>query len=441
MTQPPTANNKPSVWSIAGPSIAVFMMSTLAGVAIIKIVSGLGTPEVAAVTAGQRINFVLVALLMGMGAATTALVSRAWGAGNKDDAIAATRQSLKVGLSVCALLSVAAISLAEPLTHFFQLDELSAPLAVSYVRLLSLFGVAQGVVMILSTACRAMGDAKTPLIIGSLANVISVLAAYGFAYGAWGLPNMGVNGAAIGWGLAFTLSSLCYLLLWMTNRLPLPFSYGGPAPKTSMNRFINICLPATVEQLIMQGAMLLFIGFVATYGTDAFVAYGVGLNLFAVTMVIGLGFSIATSALVGQSLGADDKQAAIDSVNHALRLSVSTMLVAGIFSGIFATQLASAMVDDPAVIKITAQFLLALAVMQPLLAIDFVLGGAMRGAGYTGFPLVAGLVAILGVRLPLAALVIELQLPVAWIFSVFIVDQSVKVALIYWRFRQKQWLR
>jgi putative MATE family efflux protein len=301
--------------------------------------------------------------------------------------------------------------------------------------------VAQGVVMILSTAFRATGDAKTPLIVSSLANIISVLAAYGFAYGAWGLPNMGVNGAAIGAGLALTLSSLCYLLLWMSNRLSLPYSYSCAAPTISMGRFLNICLPATVEQLIMQGGMLLFIGFVASYGTSTFVAFGIGFNFFSITMVIGLGFSIATSALVGQSQGAGDEQAVFDHIRQALSLSVSSMLVIGILSGLFATQLASIIIDNAEVIEIAAQFLLVLAVLQPLLAIEFVLAGAMRGAGYTGFPLVAGIATLLGVRLPLGALVIELQLPVPWLFSVFIVDQAVKVALIYWRFRQKSWLR
>jgi len=443
MTQPDTHTDfrRPSVWSIAAPSIAMFMISTLAGVVLIRIAAGLGTPAVAAVTAGQRVNFIILALLMGMGAATTALVSRAWGAKNSDAAVDATRQSLKVGLTVCALLSITAISLAKPLAHFFQLEGESYQLAVSYVRLLSLFGVFQGVMMILSTACRAIGDAKTPLFVGILVNTISVVAAYGFAYGRWGMPDMGVNGVAIGWGIAYGVGTLCYLVLWLNNRLLLPFSYTGKPPQGNLNRFLTICLPATVEQLIMQTAMLMFIAFIAGYGTEAFSAYGVGMSLFAVTMVIGLGFSIAASALVGQSLGAGDSQGALDSTAFALKQSIIVLSATGLASALFANPLANAMVDDPKVAELTAQFVLALALVQPLLAVDFVLGGAMRGAGYTGFPLIAGIVAILGVRLPLAALISEYQWSVGWIFSVFIADQLVKVTLIVRRYRTHVWLR
>lgn len=440
-----TITTKPSVWSIAGPSIAVFLMATIAGVLIIRIVAGLGTPAVAAVTAGQRINFVMVALLMGMGAATTALVSRAWGAQDKALAIAYTRLSLIVALALALALCSLAIIAAEPLATFFKLHADAHTLAVTYIRWLSLFGVAQAVVMILSTAFRAIGDAKTPLYLGIFANGSSVLFAYGFAYGQWGLPELGVKGAAIGWGLAYSLCALAYLVLWISNRLPLHFSLPRltpeQTPRADLSRFIKVCLPATVEQMVMQGAMLVFIWFVAGYGNAAFAAYGVGLSLFAVSMVVGLGFSIASSTLVGQHLGAGDCQGAVDSANHALRLSLITMSAMGIASVLLAEQLATLMVDDPEVARLTTQLVIALALIQPLLGIDFALGGAMRGAGDTRFSLIVGIVTILGVRLPLAAFFVWQDFPVVWVYSVFIADQLVKSILIWRRFKQRRWLR
>ncbi len=455
-----TAHERPSIWSIAGPSILVFMLSSIANLLIIKVVASLGTPSVAAATAGQRILFILIALLMGMGSATTALVSRAWGAGDISQATAYTRLAMGVGLVVCVTLALLGAALAEPLAVFFHLHGETRALAVGYLRWLCLFAPAHGLVMILSTACRATGDAKTPLYLGIISNGTSVLCAYGLAYGAWGLPAMGVHGAAIGWGLAFTLCFLAYMFLWIQGRLRLPFTlpsvlpsvlpsalpFALPlatpsrAPRASLNHFLRICLPATTEQLIMQAAMLLFIGFVASYGTSAFAAYGVGINLFGIALVIGLGFSIAASAVVGQLLGAGDPEGALQSAYHALKLAVATLLGTGILSALFSTPLSQLMVSDPKVASTAAQFVLILGLMQPLMAVDLVFGGAMRGAGDTRFPLIAGMVAILGVRLPLAALFSWLQFPVWTIFSVFVVDQLVKALLLSWRFRQKRWL-
>ncbi len=404
--------------------------------------SALGTPAIAAITAGQRINFVMIAVLMGMGAATTAIVSNSWGAQNKNEAVAYTRLSLKIGLSLCLLLSINAIALAKPLAHFFQLEDISYELAVDYIRWLSLFGPAQGVIMIMSTACRAIGDARTPLLIGIFTNLISIIAAYVLAYGLWGLPVMGISGAAIGWGLAFTLSALFYLWLWFSNKLSLPFSYQGKAPAISITRFLNLSMPATIEQLLIQVAMLLFFGFIASYGTEAFAAFGVGMNLFSVAVVIVLGFSVASSALVGLSLGAKNGQAAKKAAREALLLSMTTMTIAAIISSIFATELANFMVDDPIVAQITEKLLLVVALVLPLLAIDFVLAGALRGSGNTRFPLVVSIVTIFGVRLPLAGLFSSLGLSIGWVFSVFIIDQAFKAILLGYRYkkREQEWL-
>ncbi len=420
-------------------------MATLSGVLIIRIVADLGTPAVAAVTAGQRVNFILIALLMGMGAATMALVARAWGAQDKPLAIAYTRLSLKVASVLTLAFTVIAVLLAPAVADFFQLTGESRTLTIIYIRWMSLFCIAQALSMTLSTANRATGDAKTPLYIGIVSNSSSVLLVYALAYGKWGLPALGVKGAAIGWGIAFSCWTLLYFAIWISNRLSLKFSLpalkDSVAPRVDLRLFLTVCLPATIEQIIMQGAMLLFVGFIADYGTAAFAAYGVGIGLFGVVMVIGLGFSIASSALVGQQLGAGNHQRAIDSAKYALRLSLGTMIVMGVASALLADTLAALMVNDPEVIRLTAQFIWALAFMQPLLSIDFTLGGAMRGAGDTRFPLIAGIATILGIRLPLAAFISWQGWPLQWLFGVFILDQLVKSALIWHRFQSKRWLR
>jgi len=99
------------------------------------------------------------------------------------------------------------------------------------------------------------------------------------------------------------------------------------------------------------------------------------------------------------------------------------------------------LVDDPEVVRLTALFVLILGLAQPILAIDLVLGGAMRGAGDTRFPLFAGLISAVFIRLTLAGIATWLELPVQWIYSVFMADQLVKSTIIVWRYRGLRWLR
>jgi Na+-driven multidrug efflux pump len=97
------------------------------------------------------------------------------------------------------------------------------------------------------------------------------------------------------------------------------------------------------------------------------------------------------------------------------------------------------MIDDPEVVRLTVVFIYILGAMQPLMAIEFSLGGALRGAGDTRFPFFAVLAGLLGVRCALAALFAWAGLPVEWIFAALIGDYVVKASILVWRFRSGGW--
>ena len=81
--------------------------------------------------------------------------------------------------------------------------------------------------MVLATAQRAAGDAKTPLYIGLITNVINIFLLIGLVEGRFGLPEMGVVGAALAGGLAFTINSLLVLGLWFGKKLAVGIGKAG----------------------------------------------------------------------------------------------------------------------------------------------------------------------------------------------------------------------
>src|SRR5438445_697577 len=75
---------------------------------------------------------------------------------------------------------------------------------------------------------------------------------------------------------------------------------------------------------------------------------------------------------------------------------------AGIVIFVAARPIARLFVDDGEVIADAVSFIRVLAVAQPLMAVDFTLGGALRGAGDTRFPLLSMLVGFYVCRLGFA---------------------------------------
>ena len=73
------------------------------------------------------------------------------------------------------------------------------------------------------------------------------------------------------------------------------------------------------------------------------------------------------------------------------------------------------------------------------MAIESALGGALRGAGDTRFPLLAVFSGLIGARVTLAALFAWRHMGVEWIFAALIADYVVKATLLTLRFRSGRW--
>jgi len=222
------------------------------GLVDLKIVGVLGAPAIAAVTTGNRLFFVIQAALMAVCTGTTALVARAWGAGEHGEAALVTRASLWLCIVLALGVTVPGVLFARPIAGLFRLEPETVEVAAVYIRWLSLFHGAFAVGFVISTALRAAGDTRTPLVAGALANVVNVVLAYGLVNGRLGLPKLGVAGAAVASGVAFAASALLLTLLWLGGYLRVGPGSGRALQRRRVAQLLRIGYPAGLEQGVWQ---------------------------------------------------------------------------------------------------------------------------------------------------------------------------------------------
>jgi Na+-driven multidrug efflux pump len=162
-------------------------------------------------------------------------------------------------------------------------------------------------------------------------------------------------------------------------------------------------------------------------------------QILSFSFVVGFGFNIAASTHVGQKLGAGDPGEAEKSGWRAMRLAVLTMALLSALIVAGANSIASFMIDDPEVIRLTVIFIYILGAAQPLMAVDFTLAGALRGAGDTRFPLYTTLAGLVVVRGSVAGVLAFMDFGVEWIFGALLFDYCVKSSLLSARFRHGAW--
>ena len=431
----------PGMWQLAFPSILGNL--SYAGVAMVqtKFVGEMGASALAAVGAGQRVFFAMQAILMAVSAGTTALVARAWGAGDYNEASRVTMASLALAGVFGLAVMVLGVLFARPIAGMFGLDPATLDLAAENIRMLSWFNLAFAVTFILSAALRASGDAWSPLWIGAAVNLINVPLLYLFIFGHYGFPNLGVAGAAAAAGVSFSVGAALLLGLWLLQKFRIRHVGSGWWRRERLRRLLHIGYPAAFEQVVFQTGFFIFLILIGNfYGTEAFAAYNVGANMLMVCFMVGFGFSIAGSTLVGQHLGAGDHAGAERSGWRAGGYAMLSMGGLALPVLIFAPELADIFLgDEPRTIEFTVQFIYVMGAMMPLLAIEFAIGGALRGAGDTRFPLIATFIGLIAVRCGLAAAFTWLQLPVIWVFAALVGDYLVKGVMLVLRFKRGRW--
>jgi putative MATE family efflux protein len=155
-------------------------------------------------------------------------------------------------------------------------------------------------------------------------------------------------------------------------------------------KVLGLGIPAAVEQILMSTAFLLLTIIVAHLGTDTLAAQRISMSALSFSFLPGIGFGIAATALVGQSIGARRPRDASGVATVATTWAMIWMSAMGLIVLIFATPIMRLFTSEPEVIRIGAAGLRVVALTQPFWAIGMVQSGALRGTGDTRFPLVIG---------------------------------------------------
>lgn len=439
----PTSSSTPpvrlSLFRLAGPTIVGNLLLSIVHLAAIKIVAALGSDAVAAVIAADRIYMAVQLIIFSITAGTTAMVAYAWGANNPDEADRVVKLSALVTLIASVLLCVVMPWVARPLVGIFGLQGDMLDQSAHYLTLLIFFNIFFSFLAVISAALRAAGDAMTPVWVAAIGNVVNIALAYALVYGIGFVPALGIQGAAYAAGLSYALVAVVFYLLWRNQRLLLKPQRQPFLERPRLRKLMRIALPAGIEQFIFNVSIIAFMWVVSLYGTEAFTAYGIGVNILSISIVIGMGFAIATATMTGQNLGAGQPDEAERAAWRNLKISFVTMALIGLVLGANARVIGSFFINDPLVLDYLVALTIMVAVVQPMMSIEFTLGGALRGAGDTRSPARIMATGFLFGRVILTAVFYLMEFSVYWVYAALIADYIIKSSMYLVIFRRGAW--
>jgi len=431
-----------SVLELAWPVLVQQLALSLVQLVDTFLVGHLGSDALAGVGIATFIQYTPQAGAFAITAGTTAVLARDMGAGQHDRASATLRHGLLIAavwgiLSSFAIFVAAHWSLSVMGTTGGALDsgtrwlQFAAP------------GVAASALLFVATGgLQGAGDTRTPMVVMICVNVVNAVVAYTLIHGSFALPRLGVAGSGIG----FSASQIAGMLLILAVLTP---GRGGlkmywPAflhiDREIMRRILKVGLPAGMEQIQFQFAMLVYTHIIAGLGTTALAAHSVAIRIQGLAFLPGMAFSQAATAITGQALGAGNSRLAERAAFSATRFAFIALSCVAVLLALFGGPITRAFIDDPAVTDVGRRLLMVFAVAQPAIAVTFTLSGALRGAGDTRAVMLISSVSPWLVRVVLAyflAVVLGWGVAGAWLGAV--ADMWVRAILIAIRFQRGRW--
>ncbi len=318
---------------------------------------------------------------------------------------------------------------------------------IEYFRILSIGMVPLCWSAALSGFFSGLGRTRTILWANLWMCTLNGIAAYGLIFGAWGLPEMGLRGAAWATTCAQGIPMVVYsIAMW---RLKDRKFYGLGSWKLDFSLFRTLSkygFPAGLHTSVDVTSFALFMLLAGSLPIGALAANNIAfqIHLLGFLPAIGLGFAI--SILVGQAHGAKDLHACWRWIRGGLELTLLyTSVVAALYlliPGLLLMPFARVEDGDWAMIAQTATALLGIAAV--LAVFDFlqvVFSSALKGAGDTKAVMwILGIASIFGLVLPAAWVrwsgggVVALW----WVMALYVALLS---ALFAWRLWGGRWMR
>jgi putative MATE family efflux protein len=406
--------------------------------------SGGAAIPLAAVGIATQFFFLVQSSLFAVGLACVALMARAIGAREPRQAQLAFGASIQVGVAISIGLSIP-ISLMAPWAFAFLGQEPAVTeAALPYLNCVLVSSVMMSVALVIESALRANKNVRTPMVVAVIVMACKLFLNWLLIFGNGGFPRLELLGA----GLATVVSQVLGLALLVlslrgsSDNSPLRVGMSDIFSANGRSREVmRIAIPGIAERLIMNTAMLSYIWVLGHYyGTLSVAAYTVGIPLLAFTWIPGQAYAQACAAMIGQALGARKPDEAERVGWRSAGLAIVTAVILGGGVAIWRFDLARLLTADMDVIRALGPFMLALAIAQPLLQLQFTLGGAHRGAGDTTTPLIASSVGNWVFRVPLAFyFAIVLETDVSWIWYALILDHFARSVVLVRSFRRGAW--
>lgn len=408
-------------------------------------VGQLGSTAVSAVEIAGRPAFVYSVVLGAVATIAGIMISQYLGMKDRKMADRSLSVNLTAATALALLFTVLCLLFPGQIVGLYIKDD-PAILAAgqTYLTCILWTYLPMGVSSILAVMVRCLNQAVWPLAAGITSAVVNTALNYGLIFGHFGLPALGVTGAAVASVISQLVNMLLMLAIFYLVRLRgrRDFRFSLSLGTEGYQQYLIMLLPILITELLWslgQNVNTFIYGHLEEGDLAAMSMTGPIQGLFIGALS---GVSQAAGILIGKRLGANEyKEAYQESKKLVWYGVVGSLLLSALLIGLRWAYVPLYKVE-PGVQDTAARLLFAFAVLAPVKVANMILGGGVvRSGGKTTYIMVIDIVGTWLVGVPLGLITAFLfHLPAEWVYFILSQEELVRLGMTLIVFRRKGWM-
>lgn len=407
-------------------------------------VGQLGSTAVSALEVAGRPAFVYSVVLGAVATIAGIMISQYLGMG--DDSMA--DRGLAVNLTAAAVLALlfaglCALFPAQIVGLYIRDDPAILAAGQEYLTCILWTYLPMGVSSILAVMVRCLDRAVWPLAAGFTSAAVNTGLNYALIFGHFGLPALGVTGAAVASVISQVVNLLLMVAIFCRVRRRGRWKFCLSLGPGGYRQYLMMLLPILVTELLWslgQNVNTFIYGHLEKGDLAAMSMTGPVQGLFIGALS---GISQAAGILVGKRLGANEDELAYQESRKLVWYALAGSLVLSVLLTVLRPAYVALYKVEPFVQDTAEQLLLAFAVLAPVKVANMVLGGGVvRSGGKTAYIMGIDIVGtwLVGVPLGLIAAFL-LHLRVVWVYFILSQEELVRLGMTVVVFRRRGWMQ
>ena len=372
---------------------------------------------------------------------TSVICSQYLGAGLKGRipsvVMVALLTNLLLGLAVSGVLYFG----DEMLLRAMGLYDALRPYGTAYMRIVGAFAFFQALSMTLSAALRADNLAIYPMAVTFIVNIVNIFGNYTLIFGKFGMPALGVEGAAIS---TATCRGIAMLLLFIVVRRTIvkriPWNVFVKFPWRELKNLLRVGLPSAGEQVSYSSSQMVITYFINMLGVEALATRTYCVNLIMFAYLFCISIALGGAICIGHLVGHGRTRGAFLLGKLVMRLSIIITASLSLLLAIAGPWVMPLLSSNPEIISLGCTILWIDVLLEFGRPTNIFATNALRAAGDVNYPFYVGVVVMWSVAVVaayFAGIVFGLGLVGMWL--AFACDENIRGVVFIRRWYSMKW--